>query len=99
MNDAKNLSHSQWKCKYHVVWIPKYRKKQLYGGVAKYLGSDSDGPAICGEIKKTSPDRTSGREGIMCQWWAVMKRLLRKCIREQEVEDQRLDQLEMFKDK
>ena len=35
----KSLAHSIWECKYHIVWIPKYRKKQLYGGVAKYLGS------------------------------------------------------------
>ena len=39
MPDEKSLTHSIWDCKYHVVWIPKYRKKQLYGGVAKYLGS------------------------------------------------------------
>jgi putative transposase len=39
MNDVKSLAHSAWECKYHVVWIPKCRKKQLYGGVAKYLGS------------------------------------------------------------
>ncbi|MCW9096843.1 MAG: IS200/IS605 family transposase [Ignavibacteriaceae bacterium] len=25
------LSHSIWDCKYHVVWIPKYRRKELYG--------------------------------------------------------------------
>lgn len=38
MPDEKSLTHSVWDCKYHIVWIPKYRKKQLYGGVAKYLG-------------------------------------------------------------
>lgn len=26
----KTLSHSQWECKYHVVWIPKYRRKSIY---------------------------------------------------------------------
>ena len=39
MSDEKSLTHSVWDCKYHVVWIPKYRKKQLYGAVVKYLGS------------------------------------------------------------
>ena len=39
MSDEKSLTHSVWECKYHVVWIPKCRKKQLYGGVAKYLGN------------------------------------------------------------
>lgn len=38
MNDASGLSHSRWECKYHVVWIPKYRKKTLYGQLRKYLG-------------------------------------------------------------
>ena len=29
--DNKSLSHSRWKCQYHIVFIPKYRKKVLYG--------------------------------------------------------------------
>lgn len=29
--DSKNLSYTKWKCQYHIVFIPKYRKKQLYG--------------------------------------------------------------------
>ena len=32
------LSHTAWDCKYHVVWIPKYRKKLLYGHLRKNLG-------------------------------------------------------------
>ncbi len=31
--DKKSLSHTAWKCQYHIVFIPKYRKKQLYGQV------------------------------------------------------------------
>ncbi|MFI3173344.1 MAG: IS200/IS605 family transposase [Eubacteriales bacterium] len=31
--DNKNLSHTKWKCQYHIVFIPKYRKKVLYGKV------------------------------------------------------------------
>ena len=38
MNDAQSLNHSRWECKYHVVWIPKYRKKTLYGQLRRYLG-------------------------------------------------------------
>lgn len=33
-----SLSHSKWDCKYHVVFIPKYRKKKLYGEIRKFLG-------------------------------------------------------------
>ena len=29
--DNKSLSHTRWKCQYHIVFIPKYRKKVLYG--------------------------------------------------------------------
>ena len=29
--DSKSLSHTRWKCQYHIEFIPKYRKKQLYG--------------------------------------------------------------------
>jgi hypothetical protein len=31
MDDYECLSHSKWECKYHVVFIPKYRRKTLYG--------------------------------------------------------------------
>ena len=31
--DNKSLSHTRWKCQYHIVFIPKYRKKVLYGRV------------------------------------------------------------------
>ena len=29
--DSKSLSHTKWKCQYHIVFIPKYRKRVLYG--------------------------------------------------------------------
>jgi putative transposase len=38
MDNSSSLNHSRWECKYHVVWIPKYRRKTLYGQVRKYLG-------------------------------------------------------------
>ena len=39
MNHSKeSLSHTRWECKYHVVFIPKYRKKSIYGWVRKELG-------------------------------------------------------------
>lgn len=34
----ENLSHSRWDCKYHVVFVPKMRKKVLYGKIRKFLG-------------------------------------------------------------
>ena len=38
MDNAHSLCHTKWECKYHVVWIPKYRRKVLYGQMRKYLG-------------------------------------------------------------
>ena len=38
MNPAESLKHTKWEYKYHVVWIPKYRKKSLYQGLRRYLG-------------------------------------------------------------
>lgn len=38
MNHSQSLSHSKWDCKYHIVWIPKYRRKKLYGQIRKDLG-------------------------------------------------------------
>ena len=31
MNDINSLSHTRWNCKYHIVFAPKYRRKQFYG--------------------------------------------------------------------
>ena len=37
MDDYRRLSHSVWECKYHVVFIPKYRRKILYGEMRQEL--------------------------------------------------------------
>ena len=34
----QSLKHSVWECKYHIVWIPKYRRKVLYSQLRQYLG-------------------------------------------------------------
>ena len=38
MRDIRSLSHSVWDCKFHVVFIPKYRRKALYGELRRELG-------------------------------------------------------------
>ena len=35
----QSLNHSRWECKYHVVFIPKYRKKAIYGELRRELGA------------------------------------------------------------
>ncbi len=37
MQDYNKLSHSIWECKYHIVFIPKYRQKKIYGAVKRDL--------------------------------------------------------------
>jgi putative transposase len=38
MKDVQSLNHSKWECKYHITWIPKYRKKKIFKELRKYLG-------------------------------------------------------------
>ena len=38
MNDVESLSHTKWECKSHIVFIPKYRRKALYGALRQQLG-------------------------------------------------------------
>jgi len=38
MEDNESLSHSKWECKYHVVFIPKCRRKTLYEELRRHLG-------------------------------------------------------------
>jgi len=38
VNNVESLSHTKWECKYHIVFIPKYRKKALYGALRQQLG-------------------------------------------------------------
>ena len=33
-----SLSHTKWNCTYHIVFIPKYRRKVMYGEVRKEIG-------------------------------------------------------------
>lgn len=54
MKNYGTLAHTTWECKYHVVFIPKCRKKILYGNLRKYLG---------GILKDLVRDRGSEIEG------------------------------------
>ena len=38
MHDWESLSHVRWDCKYHVVFVPKYRKKVMYGKLRGKVG-------------------------------------------------------------
>lgn len=38
MKEYQSLSHTRWDCKYHVVFIPKRRKKAIFGALRRHLG-------------------------------------------------------------
>ena len=131
-HNTENLRHTRWECKYHVVFIPKYRKKSIYGWVRRELGPMiQEGhlmadhvhmllsippkysvSGVVGFIKGKSAiaiarnfmDRAKNFVGQ--NFWARGyyvstvgrdETQIREYIREQEKEDQRLDQLNMFR--
>ena len=38
MKDINSLSHSKWNCKYHIVFAPKYRRREIYGKIKADIG-------------------------------------------------------------
>ena len=38
MGDTKKLAHTQWNCKYHIVFAPKYRRQVFYGEKKRAIG-------------------------------------------------------------
>ena len=59
----KSLSYSRWDCKYHVVFIPKYRRKVLYGkDVRKYLGP------VFHELARQKPDHRRALDAGSCAY-------------------------------
>lgn len=38
MDDINNLTHSKWRCKYHIVFAPKYRRQEIYGQIKVDIG-------------------------------------------------------------
>ena len=38
MDEYENLNHTKWECKYHVVFIPKYRRRVLFEKLREHLG-------------------------------------------------------------
>ena len=144
MKDVQSLSHTSWECKYHVVWIPKYRRKAIYDQLRKYLGSAFKDLAaqkesqileghlrpdhvhmlisippkyavsqVVGFIKGKSAihiarNFTGHRKNFTGQhFWArgyyvstvgTDEATIREYIKQQEQEDRRLDQLNMFEE-
>ena len=141
MEDYKKLSHTKWQCKYHVIFIPKYRRRTLYGVVRRELGgvfhrlAEQKGctieeghvmpdhvhmliqippkhavSSVVGYIKGKSAihvarhflkrNRNYAGQSLWARGYFVDSvgrdlEVIKRYIREQENEDQRLDQLEL----
>ncbi len=39
MREWQSQSHVRWYCKYHVVWVPKYRKRAIFGQIRRGIGN------------------------------------------------------------
>ena len=37
-NEIKSTAHSKYRCQYHIVFAPKYRRKEIYGTIKKDIG-------------------------------------------------------------
>ena len=143
MNDVQCLSHTKWDCKFHVVWIPKCRRKMLYGQLRKNLGDvfhdlarQKESRVLEGHLQAdhvhvliSIPPKYSvvqvvgymkGKSAIHIartylgqrknysgmNFWArgyfvstvgADEEVVRAYIREQEQEDQRVEQLQLFR--
>ena len=100
MNIYESLSHSVWDCKYHVVWIPKFRKKVLYGQLRVHMGE------ILRELARQKESRVveghlmldhvhMRARGYFVSTVGLDEALVREYIKNQEQEDRRLEQLKL----
>ena len=116
MRQVESLSHTRWECKYHIVFIPKYRRRVLFGQLRKELGSvfhrlEYAVSQVVGYIKGKSAIHIArtylGRKKnyVGQHFWARGyfastvgrdEQVIRDYIRHQEVEDRRIDQLQLM---
>jgi putative transposase len=140
--DYGSLNHTRWECKYHVVFIPKCRRRTLYGDLRKYLGElfhdlakMKESEVLEGHLHRdhvhmllSIPPKNAvsdvvgflkGKSAIAIarnyigkknlrgeQFWArgylvstvgKAEATIRQYIQNQQTEDKRLDQLQLFK--
>jgi putative transposase len=76
----QSLSHTRWECKYHVVFIPKGRKRQLFGEIRRELGEvfrrlaeQRESRIEEGHVMPDHVHRCSRyRRNMQCRRWSVM---------------------------
>ncbi len=102
MDEFESLSHSKWECKYHVVFISKFRRKVLYMLLSippKYAVSQ-----VVGYIKGKSAIHLARVYGELKRGFIFFvstvgrdEKVIRDYTKNQEKEDQRLDQLNLWR--
>ncbi len=135
MDESWSLSHTKWECLYHVVFIPKYRRKALYGqlnrlaeqrqsrveeghlmvdhvhmllrippkyAVSQVVGYIKGKSAIhlarmYGERKRNFVGQSFWARGYFVSTVGRDEEVIRTYIQNQEAEDRRLDQLNLWR--
>jgi putative transposase len=116
MDEMESLSHTKWECKYHVVFIPKCRRRTLYGELRRYLGEVfrklaeqkesriEEGHLMPDHVHMmiAIPPKYAVSQNFWARgYWASTvgrdEAVIREYIRNQEPEDQRLDQMGLWR--
>ena len=100
MDEYESLSHTTWTCKYHEVFIPKYRRKALYLElVVGYIKGKSaiHLARVYGERKRNFVGQHFWARGFFVNTVGRDEEAIRAYIRNQEKEDQRLEQMNLWR--
>ena len=118
MDEFESLSHTKWECKYHVVFIPKFRRKALYGQLRDQLlrklaiqkeSRIEEGhlmpdhahtihlARVYGERRRNFVGQHFWARGYFVSTVGRDEAAIRDYIKSQEKEDQRLDQLNLWR--
>jgi putative transposase len=105
MSQSHNhVNHATWECKYHVVFTPKYRKKVLFGQIRQHLGTVFHELARRRECWVAQNVERKARNFLGHKFWARGyfvstvgrdEEMIRAYIKNQEMADQQLDQLQL----
>jgi len=91
MDEAESLSHSKRECKYRVVFIPKCRCRILCEQLRRHLGE------VFHELARYFVGQHFWARGYYVSTVGCDERVIRAYIRHQEAEDQRLEQLNLWR--
>jgi putative transposase len=93
-----HLNHATWECKYHVVFIPKYRKKTIFGAIKKRLGDVFHDLARRRECKaRNFTGHKFWARGYFVSKVGRDEETIRAYIKNQELQDREMDQLSLIR--